>query len=101
MQAQELYHTFGITPEQMNNNDRLADCTLALLTPENGLEILRKLVEEQNELKEKYLEQTINDGPEDMVIGEETEEDSDTDVVNEILQALLDAGVEMGETPKK
>ncbi|KAF8866052.1 cysteine proteinase [Acephala macrosclerotiorum] len=100
MQAHELHHTFGITQEQLQNNDKLADCTLAFLTPENELEMLRSLVGEQNELKGRYLEQTINDGPEDVVMGEDMEE-SDTDATREILQALLDAGVELPGVAKK
>lgn len=90
LQGSEFLDTFGISHDQVVKNLRTTDTMPDCMEP-GQLTVLKKLVQEQDELRHSYgLYTKSNMGNTDA--GDSTDEDF-TDATYEIIKTLVDAGI--------
>jgi hypothetical protein len=92
MQIHELLGIFGITHNQLVEHVDLADSVLGCMKAEHNVAILKRLVKEQDELKNAYITQRKLDASGNSRAGNATDGDF-TDATYEILKTLVDAGI--------
>ncbi|KUJ10598.1 cysteine proteinase [Mollisia scopiformis] len=92
LQESELLSVFGITREQLNENQGLADDIVERMKAEDHLKLLRQLITEQNDLKTTFVERLKYDIQTSNGV-EDTKEEDLTDATFNIIKALVDAGM--------